>query len=477
MFGLGKGTKEANKVIEGHALHNWKSVKEFIGDLKKEKPAGYDAHIEKMRDFYEGNQTPYVEAELRRAFQSSAEKMPASVLNLTRLDAELDAQAYKQEPIRRVLTDSETEQEDFKTLLKKWRLSAIMPELERRLMVANTMFCRLSWDNWITQNLGVESFPEIALFYPDKVHVKVNPRAPTDIRAALAVVVDISTETTEGYEIWTQKNGEILVSTMWDGGEQSPPEKWECNFLPWVVFHPEISQASLFLDVKRDRAGEQIDINREYSDRNWRVQYQSHKQVIVLGGDPDDATFAVGPSLIANLSAGADVKVLDLTTNDTSLDDLQKILKMHGTLNRHSPDSWNSDSTAPLSGVSRLIANQGANEKRWERSEHYKMIEERYLLPLMCEVSAVYGSNIGKVNTREFEVQFQAPVAIEAPLAKVNKNAVEQDKGWKTKARAATDAGAYASIEEAVSKGVSDDFQEATGQGQGTGSLSLQGGS
>lgn len=477
MFGLGKGTKEAKEEIEAHALDNWDSVKEFIGELKGLKKAGYDEHIKKMRDFYEGNQTPYVRAELKRAFESSADKMPASVLNITRLDAELESTVYTNMPIRRVLTESEVEQEDFKALLKKWRLSAVMPELERRLMVSNTMFCRLSWDSKIANEMGVESFPEVTLFYPDEVYVKVNPRAPTDIRAALAVVVDISTEGKEGYEIWTRNGTDISVSTMWEGGEQIPPEKWECKFMPWVVFHPELSQKSLYLDIKRDRSGEQIDLNREFSDRNWRVQYQSHKQVIVLGGDPDDATFAVGPSLIANLSAGADVKVLDLTTNDTSLDDIQKVLKMHGVLNRHSPDAWNSDSTAPLSGVSRLIANEGSNQKRWERAEHYKMIEERYLLPLMCEVSAVYGMNVGKVNTREFEVQFQAPTVIEAPLAKVNKNAVEQDKGWKTKARAATDAGAYASIEEAVSKGVADEFQEATSQGAGTGSLDLQGGS
>ncbi len=494
MIGI-RSTKDAIDIVRAAARDaNKRTMKELIQHARDYKPGGYDEHQGVMRDFYLGHQVPHLKARLKEHYRHTFGQMEPITVNVVRASSELNAQAYRQLPQRWLTVDGEKpgevslnddtgeettaapgeveRAERFQRLLELARLHLVIPEIERRLMATKTIFARLAYND-SGADQGRRPRYEITPFWPHQVHVIPNPEHPCELWAAHALIAEISAPTgvkrTRWYEVWTRREplGAWQVQHVNDEGlTRGPPREYELPQLPWVVFHDGLSTESIYQDVGRDLRDMQETINERLTDWAFGSKMQSHGERVFSGPGVDKlkgTTLVGGPGIAITLPEGTDSKVLSYPYSLITLEGIEKMLRMYGVSERQSPDAWATEPGPPLSGVSRIVQNIPSDQKRAERIDLYRVVEETDLLPQLARIADAFGDLGGPIDGEgvEYHARFTLPPVYEDPMAKQDRAFKALDKGVITEARAAVLADHYRTVEDAVKAGLSDTLASA----------------
>lgn len=463
---------------------------------RKAKPAGYDSHQRKVRKYYEGNQKGSLKSVLAKRYPKTHQKMTPVCLNIVKPAAELDAQCYRQEPERWIEINGERpgeeyidddgekqvklekelpRQERFQEVIRISRLRHVLAEAERRCMAAKTIFGRVAWDKTY-ETLGYGARIKIDLFWPADVWVIPNPSAPSCLWAAYGLIAKIQSESDDDedwYEVWTRafsQSGDDVSVGPWIMEQVSTKGRsrglitYPLPDLPWFVMTDGMTNTSCFHDIERDLVEQQDAVNVGLTNWWYKDDMQGHGQVVITGHHQRKGQDMVGgPGAVWFLDEGAVAQVLNHNHDMTTMQGLEKNLRMLGITRRQSPDAWATEPGPPLSGVSRIVQNIAPNEKREERMEQFQENEEEWILRILIGIADTWGTTylggtIGGSGVQP-RVRFQEPKQYEEPEAKRLRARNMEVDGWISSAHAAVMGGGHRTLNDAKLAGLSDTIQ------------------
>lgn len=459
----------------------------LVRDADRMKPDGYDAHQIRVRHYYEGKAgaDPYLGKALQARFPATYTKLPRVSLNVTKQIASIDAASYDH-PVKRSIkvNGEEIEQDDpravaFADLCRSAGLHKHLPELDRRVQAARTMFVRVGWD-------ALKKRPRVDLFWPHDVRVICHAKGPDDLTYATCLIARVagpvaSADSDPGdthYEVWTrpvvaedERTGEVtfgawrrdkvngrgeaveeFVPTDEEGKPIASGRQQDLDRLPWCVLRNGIPSGCVFVDEDRDLVETQDVVNVGWSNIFYTLDMEAHSEA-VYAGNREISTMVGGPGVMHKIDTGETLTTLDF--NPKIADMLATQDKFTKTLllsRRCSPDAAATEPGVPLSGVSRRIANEPQDKARRERQNDAREFEEEQLLPLMVAISDLYGeTSIGGEDV-SYHAQFSDPPDFEEPEAKERRIMALVDDGYISKAEALVEMGRAEDVEEAQQK-------------------------
>lgn len=509
------GTEEMDK-LNAILRANAKVTAEHLTDLlawsQTFKPsATYDSHIAQIRDYYEGNQIPYVRAAILKAFPETGHLMPAAAMNMVAHMAEQDASSYDKPVIRYIKVDgkrpivdrlpgadgkplplkkNETvvpehvqRQKDFDRMHKTAETDVFMQEVERRVMASKCGFVRVNYD-MSRKALGKEGRLRLIWFWSDHVRVIPHPHAPGDIQAALAVLLRVKGPggRHQWWEVWSrtvqnddsgspiaygpiraemiqEETGKIIP--MFDGGNYPLPT------YPIIPIYDGVP-TGVFLDYDRDIISTQDTFNVTWSYQLHNLYMNAHPNY-VFRGNKEGKEFVGGPGGIFAVDDDEQFDALASDVSPETLNTLKEFLAQVAIMHEQESSAFTSEAGPPLSGYSRMVQRQPQLKARAKRIGRYKTFEQ-HLNEVMIEQYDYWhktaighyprsGKSIHKRDDWETVSQFSKPDDFTEPMAKTERSERAQAKGWISPAQAATDADHYVDVDHAVSKGLSDQLQ------------------
>ncbi len=281
------------------------------------------------------------------------------------------------------------------------------------------------------------------------------------------------------FQIWTRRRtlddsgrtvafGRWLVEEISEEGDSTQAEEWPLTNHPFVALHDGLSD-SIFHDVDRDLVEAQRSQNVGLSNFQYLVDVQGHTDRWVSGRQSHKGAAIVGgPAAWIELEENARVGTLAYNLSDVGLSWVEKFRRMLGASRRLPPRAFSTEPGPPLSGVAMAIQDAPATQKREERKALYRAVEQSELLPRLVEVSDHFGAqSIGKSGGDDvtYRVRFPKSPQIEDPTQRGQRAAFNEDRGYWSQARAAAEADAYASEQEAIDAGLSTELVKPTGPG------------
>jgi len=490
-------TERASDLIRTGAERVNKDVlQKLLSIARQVKPPGYDGQARKIRQYYEGKQAASTRSILQKRYESTSGDMSVFPLNITKAAAELDATAYRRDPLRFLKVDGEivgrkivdddgaetvlqADQIDrqlrFEKLIELARLDVVLPEMERRTMASETQFARITWPR-LASKLGRIERPQTTLFWPSDVFVVPNPEAPGSLWAAHAIIAlvggehDTQNRGERFWEIWARSDvgAPIYVQIVSDRGKTKTPEpiKYPLLEMPWFAMHSGLAQESVYLDINRDRVDVQDAVNVGLSNWWFKDDLQGHSERVIIGPEPKEGrTIVGGPAAWITLPEGSEVEALNYSHDLTTLEGIEKTLRLFAVSLRQSPDAWATEPGPPLSGVSRIVANIEPDAKRSERINLYSALEETEILPRLVEIADFWGRNqmggtIGGPDA-SYAAEFPPAPVFEDPEARRQTAQLMQESRWLSEAEAAVRGGARRSVPDAVGKGLTNDLTDS----------------
>ncbi len=451
----------------------------IVNHAAKYKPPGYDKHQIGIRLRYEGKGRGYLDAALVERFPVTHGRMPRVSLNWLKLVASQDAGFY-QTALQRTVVGPDDATDDASTELLDGvagnaGLDGLMPEVERRSLVAKTLFMHTTYDQ-------VRQRPSIAVYWPHDVFVVCHHSAPHDFARCVLLVSRAASPEGPGdkdqwYNVWTRPyvdgdDGQPESFGVWrthlvsSTGESAlapddPRTIYEGVF-PWACLQIGIPAGCVYVDEDRDLVDVVDALNVSRSSEQYTLDMQGHTPVVYAGHNVESATLVTGPDAVMQVGQGEQLTTLSL---DPKLKDMRdgRSLAMRelAITNSNSPDAYSVEPGPPLSGVSRKIANAAHDQKLRERSHTFRAFEEQQLLPILADVHNRFSGGQQFPDGVKFAVQQQQAADFEDPEAKQRRLRDAVDAGWITPARAAVEMGLYSSVSDAAAVGVSDALKGA----------------
>lgn len=441
------------RLIESRAQSNALAVLEGVREeAQKWRPRGHRGLSIKRRDYYEGRQVAYLRALLRERNPVRGGEMTPNVFNYFRLVAAQNADIMSGEPMYQ--TSREGAEEAFNQLMRRVRLTRVLKENERRKEAARSIFLRVMF-NPVMERVQVDSF------WPSDVDIVPHPGAPTSTEHAIAIVARVSGAhgvSKDTFEVWTKETLEdgapYTVTRIDEDGNETPVLEsgdmmtWPLDRHPFVAWHAADPDGLPYLDDDHDLTDVQDGINTDWTLLGEMVRFQAASALVYEG--TDDKPLYAGAGLATRVNPGEDLRVLDF---NAKLDEVRESIKTKtralAVTRRQNPDAYAEEPGPPLSGVSRRIQNQPQEEARQERLDVTKeMIEER-LLPLVCEVSDVFGGTRIHAPDAEYTFMPDDEPAFEDPDIRQRRVLELLAERMISKERAAVELGIYETEEEA----------------------------
>ena len=459
-------TQLFNGLLRRGAKDNIKKVlDDMIEEAQAWKPSGYDADQRRRRDYYEGKHSLYLRNALRKRYPGTWSDMSQISLNLTKMIADIDSSVYDQEPSRSLERNGEDVPSDspqgqaFESIYENAAINVTLAEAERRLMVSNTMFLRVAWDQ-------MRSHPKIEMFYPSDVHVIPHPNAPTDLSASIAILSRIVSENgvndkVKKYEVWHREfedsNGQTNYGPWrvehWDTDGKSteifPDNLWPLEQLPWVIWRNGVSDGTIYRDVDRDLLDTIDAIAVGMTNIQFTIDMQAHSQLAYEGDSRED--LAGGPGKILTFAPGENLSVLNYDPKLVEMErSSQNLIKSLAATRRQSPDAYSIEREAPQSGVARKIQNLPYTKALRERS-HFARDMEQDLFRVLIAFSDSYGTGT-KIGSENLTLKWSTAKdpEFEDQNSKTARIAQALDMGLISKERAAVDLGYYSTESEAA---------------------------
>ena len=506
MFGLnfsgGQATADVIARIERDVgLIGRDELMDLLEVARLQKPAGYDQHQRDIAQLHQGKQEAITRRAIQRRYPSTARKYDTLPVNVTRTKANLEAQAYRQ-PIERwltvngerpgargedgvVLEDEIPRQDALREAIKRARLSVVLPELERRTMTSLTHFARMR--PLVPGHDRSAASIEMRLFWPYQVRVIEDPEYRGHFWAAKHIMASIGTNLRArgNPRIWEvcsllgdeRVEGGIRyrygITHIDEAGNVLKRHIHAGSRHPWLVMHKGEPQGSLWLDEDRDQVRVQENLNVTISQWMMREDYQNHRKAWAAGdlAKMKGTKLSGGPGSFTTFPEGTQVGEFGATLDETTLRNLESVMKLLGNSWQQNPDQWATKPGQPLSGTSRLVRNEPALQKRREHVDTFTAWEETALLPLLAEQADLWLHPNGATQRRilgdgvKLHAKFPEPPQYEEPEAKRLRYSNMMRDGWISPAEAAVKGGAgYQTVEEAIAAGVSAEIMEPTSE-------------
>lgn len=476
-------------------------TREMLNDLLEVamttwKPEGYDAHQLDLRLRYEGRSLTLHRRARSVRYPATFTSMPDVNFNWVHLIAGVDASVYDYEPERFLvgpdkerLEDEDDDAKAFKELVRLAQLATVMPEVERRAMVARTIFTRVRWrPDFTDEGVPLErgGRPLIEPYWPNDVYVIPHHSRPEDLSTCIALIARSTGPTspqmsgergqlievrgaklhdTTWYEVWTrpvQENpdGSIARLGRWSvelanlKGERILPfgtvdAEYPGKRLPWAVYRAGIATGCIYVDEDRDTASAVDALNVNWSNIVYVGDMQGHDQLFTTGHTVEKEQIVVGPDAKLALGPGEGAQFISPNPKIEALLEVNKgFMRTLAVTRRQSPDAYATERGPPLTGVSRRIANEPQDKARRERSHEAVSFEQAQLLPILLDCASYWGEHAFPDDVQP-RMTPKEPPEFEDPEAKQRRSVQARDARLIDDARAATEAGWYRSEDEA----------------------------
>lgn len=460
------------------------------------KPEGYDAHQIDLRLRYEGRALALHRRARAVRYPATSVAMPDVNFNWMGLIAGVDASVYDYEPERFLvgadkqrLDDDDDSAVAFADLVRTAHLARVMPEVERRAMVAKTVFVRVRWrPDFTDEGVPLErgGRPLVEPYWPNDVYVIPHHTRPEDLSTCVALIARStgpSSPQMSGeagrlielrgtklhdhtwYEVWTrpvQENpdGSIARLGKWSvelanlKGESILPfgvqdSEYPCKRLPWAVYRAGIPTGCIFVDEDRDTALATDALNVNWANIVYVGDMQGHDQLLTAGHTVDKEQIAVGPDVKLALGPNETAQFISPNPKIEALLEVNKgFMRTLAVTRRQSPDAYATERGPPLTGVSRRIANEPQDKARRERAHESTSFEEAQLLPILLDTATYWGEHAFPDDVRP-RMTPKDPPEFEDPEAKQRRSISARDARLIEDARAAVESGWYRNEEEA----------------------------
>lgn len=463
---------------------NRESVQVLKDAARKHKPAhaaGYDSIVSGLRARYEGKQHVFTRRRLAQRFPTGAKNMPDVGHNYVRHFSEVDASVYDEPATRHLEKDGEKVEDEgkaaeFAALIKRAKLGAVMLDTERKLQAVDTMFLRPDWGPVRVDAKGnVTDGPTLQAWWPSDVLVIPYDAAPAQMETSLAVILKYAPDQDgkQRDEIWTRaterdERGKVTSWGPWlvevvdeDGKGYWPYESSEYPgaLLPIVRWTRGIPCGSPFLPVDEDLPLTVDELNCDWSDYRHTISSQAHTARVYIGDTMSESQIAVGPDVITKIGTGEDFRAVPMSPLlDEMAGGIERTVRTLEVVRRNAPGAYSPDAQAPESGVARQIKNEPQTKKRREAIEFARDVDAAVCAVLIEQSDLWGGTSIGEDGLVSVLTPGQTP-EYEDPEARQRRHIEARDAGGISDARCFTAAGFYASVDEAVGAGLSDELK------------------
>lgn len=382
---------------------NRDQVERIVNLAKSFKPAGYDKHQAKVQKYYDGHQTKELVKVLQARFPRTFQTMDPFAINLFRAAADLDAQAYRARPDRWVEDENgdidEAATEQLRRLLDSGNAHVVLPEMERRLMAAKTMFIRLQWESKLEAKANRPGRLRMRLFHPQCVHVIPNPAAPGDLWAAHCVVLEMAGDPSGEeaglvwYEIW-RRNGEMgawVQEHVRSDGKQGSIAFYPTAVLPIVRFTDGLCDDQIFLDIDRDAIEAQDAYNVMLTDFGLSLKLGNHKPKYHIGPDFEPGKkLTVGVNTLTNFPTDSVVGQFENDASMLALEALEKLMQLTAVAKQQNPSAYSHKARPNESAAARKIDGEAASRRATERYELFACTENEDFLPIVVDIGNAF---------------------------------------------------------------------------------------
>lgn len=453
-------------------------VHAMLAIAKAQKPSGdYDEYIDDVRRCYLGDQADRTKKALKESLPKSWSLIRPVPIDITTETAEIDAQLYRDTPqrwcsVNGARVDQSTPRgQSFAEMVRRARLSSSMLELERLTCVAETGFARIHWTQ--RSDLYGEQRHILRPYWPCQVHVVAGAEGGSRLQGARCVMLQVSGKGTEDrsdhdplFEVWTQDESlfdDGAVAHIWyhtrvtlSGVTVKPLTQYAERDIPIVVTHVRDTGGAVYATPDRTLLSTQDAVNVANSDFWYGRQFGAHKQLAQTGARPKEGEQQkVGPdAILYSPDVNATWTVLDMQTDQTTQEAIERELVMHGRTRRQPVDAWFTKGGNPETGVARQVRNQSSDQKRAEHAALFQEVEAD-MLRIMARTADTFGDLPTAIDGDgvRYHTRFPPPHLFEDPSAKLQRLLLELDRGLISPARVAVEMGRYDTEEEAARVG------------------------
>jgi hypothetical protein len=358
-------------------------IKESIRELKLTNAKKREDHIEKLLDYYNGNNTAHY---IERMFATAAfREIPPVESNITRRFINKMSRIYTIGANRNA-----GDRYDELTILK----SARMKHIERMTRLVGTIATRVVW------NEGDAPYFDYRPIYFFHVFFHNDPFVPTAITYPLLQPVEDSSKVEKlQYAYW---DAEKYVQTDEDGAIISEiPHNY--GVLPFVFTHRENQTDSFYVEGANDLVNANEHINIAMTEMQLGLRFQMFGQPVMVGAEMGNKQ-RTGSDVTLELPEGSSYDIVAPAGNVEGVIENIKFIVELVAQNNHLWVTWAEQGGEVPSGVSMMIKDLERTEDYQDDLALWRMYEQDFY-----SVERQIASSLGLSLQPELGIDFKEP--------------------------------------------------------------------
>ena len=358
-------------------------ITEAIKELKLQNAKGRSKHIERLLDYYNGNNTKqYIDA----MFSAEAfSEIPPVEANITRKFINKMSRIYTIGATRNV-----NEKYDILTALK----GARMKHIERMTRLCGTIATRVVW------NEGESPYYDYRPIYFFHVFFDDDPFVPSAITYPIIQPVEDSSKAEElTYAYWdnerymlTNEIGNTIIDTPHNYG-----------ILPFVFTHRENQTDSFYVEGANDIINANEHINIAMTEMQLGLRFQMFGQPVMIGAEMGNKQ-RTGSDVTLELPEGSTYDIVAPQGNVAVVIENVKFLVELVAQNNHLWVQWSEQGGEVPSGISLMIKDLERTEDYQDDLALWRMYEEDFYI-----VERQIASSFGTSLPAELGLDFKEP--------------------------------------------------------------------
>lgn len=469
-------------VREAAPITSATELNKLLDEAAQRRPVSWVRDLEETRLQYEGHVQALLKQAVQERYRSTGSRMPLVPFEWVSLVAFKGSTIYDTPTTRQLMRNGQAVDEnqqaaiDFQQMIDEAQLESVMPEFDRVRYVAKSAVLYVYSDSVGAMVSGKPAKTRAAIVWPTDLFPIVNPAAPTNLQACTRLLWRTGQASESGdtsYMDWRRSttldtNGNIIAYGPWladlvvitrkarswgrvDESVRVTPvwSPYPFTRLPFVVAHKRDPNASPFAiggGAVKDVANS---INTSIASELLTVDMTAAPVLVRKSARPTPATIVLGPGTMTTIDPSEAIESITQTSDLAGIRATNAaMLENLALTERQRPGSFTGNDGAE-SGVALKIKSLPAEKARREDKMRMRPFEEEELLPTMIEIHDRFrGTRIAAAHDR-VAVDYPDPPDFESREERQTRLAEAVDQGWINKARAAVEAGYYATIEEA----------------------------
>jgi hypothetical protein len=469
-------------VREAAPITSATELNRLLDEAALRRPVSWVRDLEETRLQYEGHVQELLKQAVRQRYQGTGARMPLMPFEWVSLVAFKGSTIYDTPTTRQLMRGGESVDEEtpaaqaFQQMIDESQIESLMPEFDRVRYVSKSAVLYVYSDSVAAMVSKKPPKTKAMIVWPTDLYPIVNPAAPTNLQACTRLLWrtgQASGSSDTSYMDWRRSttmdtNGNIIAYGPWqadlvvitrkarawgrvDESVRVTPvwAPYPFTRLPFVVAHKREPTASPFATGAGAIKDVANSINTSIASELLTVDMTAAPVLVKKSSRPSPASTVLGPGIMVTLlpeeSLESVTQTSDLagirTTNAAMLENL-------ALTERQRPGSFTGNDGAE-SGVALKIKSLPAEKARREDKMRMRSFEEEELLPTMIEIHDYFRQTRIAAAHDRVSVDFPDPPDFESRPERQTRLAEAVNEGWIDKARAAVEAGYYATLEEA----------------------------